>query len=272
MSKFESIVREPLVMGGQARIRDTGITVNEIVRLSLAGLSQTEILQKFPVLEAEDVHEALGYAMKDTLRAFADAKSEIGESITPIIQFNEIALGQVQLPPQHDKKALEDFKQKLPEMMISYGRRARADVIGLKTWLQANFEYPKPWPEPLDYLLTKGVEEAKGYNSELEFKISVNVVENILVDSRLVDILACLLGRVYDFVPQVHLSVASSNGSLVFTINRVLRENASYHEVYYESIRLKIVRLLLYQLGSELKVRQEESSVIFAFALPIVEK
>jgi uncharacterized protein (DUF433 family) len=61
MSKFKRIVREPLVMGGQARIRDTGITVNEIGRLSLDGSSQAEILQKFPMLEAEDVHEALGW-------------------------------------------------------------------------------------------------------------------------------------------------------------------------------------------------------------------
>ena len=61
MSKFERIVRDVLVMGGQARIRDTEITVNEIVRLSLDGKSQSEILEKFPQLEAEDVHQAISW-------------------------------------------------------------------------------------------------------------------------------------------------------------------------------------------------------------------
>lgn len=271
MSKFERIVREPLVMGGQARIRDTSITVNEIVRLSLAGSSQAEVLQEFPMLEAEDVHQAFGYALASTLTAVADTMSELGESITPVIQFNEIALNRIELPPQSDKKALEDFKEKIPEMMVNYGKRARADVIGLKTWLRANFEPTKPLPQPLDYLLEKGIEEAKGYNSEFEFETSVDTRGDIFVDYHLVDILACSLGRVYDFVPQVHLLVKQSNKSIVFTTKRILRENASPDEVYYETIRLRIVRLLLYQLGSELKIRQENKSVIFEFALPIVE-
>lgn len=91
MEKFDRIVREALVMGGQARIRDTGITVNEIVRLSLDGKSQAEILAQYPVLEAEDVHQAMGWYMR-TFRVL-NLSMEMRTPMTAIIGYAR--LGQI---------------------------------------------------------------------------------------------------------------------------------------------------------------------------------
>lgn len=90
--KFERIVREALVMGGQARIRDTGITVNEIVRLSLDGKSQADILEEFPQLEAEDVHQALGWQIVSSKQLSLNYLHEIRVPLTAVRGYSDLLL------------------------------------------------------------------------------------------------------------------------------------------------------------------------------------
>jgi len=56
------ITFDPKQMGGQACIRDLRIPVATIVRCVASGMSNKEILQAYPDLEAEDITEALRYA------------------------------------------------------------------------------------------------------------------------------------------------------------------------------------------------------------------
>jgi len=51
-----------MVMGGRACIRGMRITVSLIVNLVASGMSTEEIVEAYPYLEPEDVHEALRYA------------------------------------------------------------------------------------------------------------------------------------------------------------------------------------------------------------------
>ena len=63
MKEFSRITFDPEVMGGKPCIRGLRVTVGMIVGLVAAGHTTAEILQAYPYLEADDIREALAYAV-----------------------------------------------------------------------------------------------------------------------------------------------------------------------------------------------------------------
>ena len=59
---FDRITFDPQIMGGRACIRGMRMTVSLIVNLVANGMSVEDILGEYPLLEAEDVRQALQYA------------------------------------------------------------------------------------------------------------------------------------------------------------------------------------------------------------------
>ncbi len=62
MNAFDRITFAPNVMGGRACLRGLRITVSLVVNLVANGMSTAEILEEYPDLEAEDIHQTLAYA------------------------------------------------------------------------------------------------------------------------------------------------------------------------------------------------------------------
>jgi len=62
MQNLTRITFDPNVMGGKPCIRGLRVTVGTIVGLVAKGYSITDILEAYPYLEKEDIHEALAYA------------------------------------------------------------------------------------------------------------------------------------------------------------------------------------------------------------------
>lgn len=60
--KFERITIDPQRMGGVACIRDLRIPVSTVVSMVAEGMPEPEILDAYPDLESEDIHEALHFA------------------------------------------------------------------------------------------------------------------------------------------------------------------------------------------------------------------
>lgn len=58
----DRIETNPAVMGGKPVIRDTRVTVEQIVRECARGLSAADVAAQYPRLSAEDVLAALAYA------------------------------------------------------------------------------------------------------------------------------------------------------------------------------------------------------------------
>ena len=58
----DRITFDPQVMGGKPCLRGLRVTVGTIVGLFAAGRTTAEILQAYPYLEEEDLHQALSYA------------------------------------------------------------------------------------------------------------------------------------------------------------------------------------------------------------------
>ncbi len=62
MLGFERITFDPDIMGGRACIRGMRVTVSVILNLVADGMAARAIVDAYPYLEVEDVHEALRYA------------------------------------------------------------------------------------------------------------------------------------------------------------------------------------------------------------------
>jgi uncharacterized protein (DUF433 family) len=60
--KFTRITVDPKQMNGAPCIRGLRIPVATVVEMLAEGMKETEILEAYPDLEAEDIHEALQYA------------------------------------------------------------------------------------------------------------------------------------------------------------------------------------------------------------------
>jgi uncharacterized protein (DUF433 family) len=62
MTSFARITFDPQVMGGRACIRGMRMTVSLVLNLVADGMSVEEIVDAYPYLEPEDIHETLRYA------------------------------------------------------------------------------------------------------------------------------------------------------------------------------------------------------------------
>lgn len=65
--KFTRITVDPNYKGGVPSIRRLGIPVSAVVGMLATGMTEEEVLQAFPELEREDIHEALQY-LSETMR------------------------------------------------------------------------------------------------------------------------------------------------------------------------------------------------------------
>ena len=59
---FDRITFDGNLMGGRACIRGMRITVSLILNLMANGMTAEEIVEAYPYLEPEDIHQALRYA------------------------------------------------------------------------------------------------------------------------------------------------------------------------------------------------------------------
>lgn len=62
MSKFERIVRDPEICGGQPTIKGTRVLVLDILDWIKEGKSFDEILENFPSITRADIQEIITYA------------------------------------------------------------------------------------------------------------------------------------------------------------------------------------------------------------------
>jgi|GEM_PF-382358 len=286
MEKFDRIVREALVMGGQARIRDTEITVNEIVRLSLDGKSQAEILEQFPALHAEDVHQAMGYAIdtsdivqriwqywiRDNLNLqmeleilfeYPDLRENTDELERAIkVGISAMRLAQVEL----------DYTNRISKMFTTNPNYSQADCVLIN--LESFFSRELFYPDQQIYI------SAPAFH---KIKISKpNNLPNIIfpTEHELDYIISILAQReiknLIDGESKPEISISRNGKTVSIIITRQIKLSDTGQSLYQEAIfnvasSISIVSYILHQAGSELKVTQDSDKVIFEFELPIFD-
>jgi uncharacterized protein (DUF433 family) len=256
MSKFERIVREPLVMGGQARIRDTGITVNEIVRLSLDGSSQAEILEKFPMLEAEDAYQALAWQSANVNQIANTLAFDMRTSTNAILGYSRL------------------LKQLIPNLSSSI----HIFETGLQS-MEANAERIYSFLNDFIYWSQVMQRTGNAYEAyEVDWQILARFMDEEILDRTRVYsktspselILMLCTAEIASFTKSNvgKLEINREKSQILF---RVIRQGQLGLEILEYPTAIAMANLLIFDNGSELKIREEENSVIFEFALPIVE-
>jgi uncharacterized protein (DUF433 family) len=67
---LQRITMDPAVMGGKPCIRNMRFSVTQMLELLAAGMSEADILEDYPYLQADDIRACLAYAAR-----LADAKT-----------------------------------------------------------------------------------------------------------------------------------------------------------------------------------------------------
>lgn len=70
-SLMDRITLDPEIRSGKPVIRGTRITVTDILEYLAGGMSEAEILEDFPDLQADDVRAALTFAAERERRIFS---------------------------------------------------------------------------------------------------------------------------------------------------------------------------------------------------------
>lgn len=70
MERLERIVIDPSRRSGKPCIRDTRIMVSDVLEYLASGMTEAEILQDFPELEADDIRASLAFAAERERRLF----------------------------------------------------------------------------------------------------------------------------------------------------------------------------------------------------------
>lgn len=73
MEHFERIVIDPARRSGKPCIRNTRITVYDVLDYLASGMSDEEILRDFPELDPEDIRASLAFAASRERRLFGAA-------------------------------------------------------------------------------------------------------------------------------------------------------------------------------------------------------
>lgn len=268
MGKFDRIVREALVMGGQARIRDTEITVNEIVRLSLDGKSQAEILEQFPALHAEDVHQAMGYAINDTIRTVEYSSNDGRTPITPILGFIDLILSPDKY--SHVTKKISLTKEQKQTLEVAYltAKKARHEWDKLRMRMSLNFRNitfeQVQVSEMLKHLINQDLYYSYQVDSHLGQEVKIKGIFHLR------QILSFLVEE-FAHITNVQIVIQETKSQVTFNIvvEGQLMERIELVSQSYFTIGM--AAQALYLSGSELKVTQDSDKVIFEFELPIFD-
>lgn len=84
MQQFDRITRDMAVLAGQACIRGTKIPAYTIANLAAQGVATADILERYPLLDSEDVLQAAAYTIRELLYVMDQGQYNVKSSLTAI--------------------------------------------------------------------------------------------------------------------------------------------------------------------------------------------
>jgi len=272
MSQFERIHRQQNVMGGQAIIRDTGITVNEIVRLSLAGASLADILAQYPPLDADDVTQALAYGIHDTVESIAYWRHEGMTPLTHIKGFSEILADEAGVAGTSDV----DFEQQHQWMKMIFESSWRAINYWqqLKLWASIHFDQPNHEFDILSLAtIISQVQQAlpaQEPTAELKADIEPNLPQVKANEDIVLAIVNIASAAKNTFSPITQLYARLVEDWVQIRLERALTyKDDRIHYLLEPHTAIATAALIIYQNGSELRVQEHATHTTFEFELAI---
>jgi len=275
MREFERITIDPQVNNGMACIRDTGITISEVVKKAVYEKSSAQVLVEYPQLTQKDIQETLEYAISDLIETIAIWKNE---GLTPIITiqgYSELLLG---VPSNIE--LTEEQKRQFLETTFHNSRRAASRWWNFSNWVYKTYRPQTVYWQPFSIaLIVKQVlQTLPSYEPNAEVKI--DFPEN-LPDVRADDDLITAIVNLLTYRTNAYLKLKSTvsislndNHQINFQIVREFEYTQSDLPIDrlslgWSSSPLELASLILNEHESELLIHPLEKGVMFEFNLAI---
>lgn len=271
MREFKRITVDPQVHNGMACIRDTGITVSEVVSKIVHEKTAEETLLEYPNLEAADVQDALAYAVGDMHSQTLNWLHEFLVPLTSAKGGNDLIA----------TKILTEEKQQFFQISVSENIERAAKMINYYSMLTRQL-YGREiafWEKTTLGDLFQSAQARNYISKSLQI---INPFESVKVRSNgylsaVFDYLTSGWGFYFDLKLPSSIVVNQPHPKrITFSISRNhkypdLKTETLIHSMQDRSSPVWLVRKILNQHGSELQIEFQESTVIFRFDLEVLE-
>jgi uncharacterized protein (DUF433 family) len=268
MREFKRITVDPKVKNGLPCVRDTEITVSEVVKRMMQKYSH-EILADYPNLEAEDIEEALLYAIQDFSQTINTSAFEMRAPITSIQGFSDLFL-----KSPEKMEITDEQKMQFVEAISKSGVRAARMLTNLLSWsrtIYVSSSHPSRRGVPISQVL-----DDAGIPKRPETTISIPeelppVRDNgnlFMAFANLID--DDLFGR---FKNESRITVGRADETRISVqIERPFGNVATKelpNSVLYPTSPISTAAIIIQEHESELQIQVTNDSILFQFELPI---
>lgn len=270
MHEFDRITVDPTVNNGLASIRDTGITVSEVVSRIVKGESFRDVIQIYPSFEYEDIVQALAYAVQNLVQNINMTRFDTNGLFSSVIGYSELLLN-METSPEARQKCLQTLNQNAKAATTCYSN--------LRTW--ADFVYLNNAPlyeriaiSELEKQVLAGLKRLeKTHKFTLNTK-SVDTSLHVRVNYFLREAIAYLMtDLVFD---AANLTITQESNQVLFQIHcsdsrQRISSEEYINQVFQSANRVHpvtLAMLIIRQHQSNLKISSYETGILFEFQLP----
>lgn len=222
---FNQITRNPNKFGGQPYIENTNVTVQEIINASLQGHSIEQIIQQFPSLTVDDIHQALSFSIQDIVEGVAHWRHD---GITPLTQvkgYSEILIGKTDFG---DLDAIpESQKHQWLSIIYNSNQRGLACWQQMRHWLNTQYlstDDKPPVNTSLELFIQDVIKTTQDYEPTITFnEQSRHQQQKIMTYSQMSTLLGGVLAYAKNMLqPEITISTQQQDQQLILYFDRTL--------------------------------------------------
>jgi uncharacterized protein (DUF433 family) len=270
MRNFEHIH----LVKGEAFIRDTGITVSEIVKRIVYENATQDMLKEYPNLTMEDIQEALEFAVYDLIETIGIWRNEGLTPLTGVEAYSGLLV--------EDKELTQEQTQLFLQTVFRNSRRAIATWWNFTAWVHETY---KPQPDfrqhmPVASLIQDILSQLPRYEptAHAEFELSEHL-RALHVDypavNAIIDLLTDETPAYLSFDSVVRISRIGDKWINVQVIRQYEYTNtdssrfSDFDSFIWRTSPLHLASLIIQKYGSELVYHVSDSGITFEFNLPV---
>lgn len=271
---FNRIQQDIDILGGQPYIINTKITVREIIEKSLNGDPVQRILEVYPELSAEDIHQALSFAINDFLRGVSYWRHDAMTPLTQIKGYSEILVGQTDFG--NLDTISQEQKQQWLSIIHSSSQRGIARWQQMSHWITNQYQVHTESNSEvyaMDWFIHSAVSYAKNYEPTLEIELSeATPILNIESHEDTTMILGSMLAYAKNtFHPQITINYTIKKQQIIIYIQRYLQYSdddiAKLIATAYNPI--STARKFFFAQQNPFLIEREDDTIVFTLMLPI---
>jgi uncharacterized protein (DUF433 family) len=271
MANLQRITIDAHTKDGLACIRDTGITVSEVVNRFTEGSTAQTVFEMYPTLDMQDVLEALTYAVINLVQNI-DQAFYLSGHFRLLWELNKAQAG----------------NQHLPQVLYENAQKTWSIWFVLEKWSKLSYSAGElsDWERrPISFIIDQVTNTLRRDGQTWKLNVDVNCpnYQAVMRDrDKLTSAISILITDNTDFRSEreTALLIGADDNSIFFEVHRKFDVNiAAPSEMLNRlfsaanmSSPISLARFIILQNGSELQIRSSDERIIFNFQLLIWKK